>query len=114
MDGHVTSDAEEIGISDGSEIPSIVVVGGPSTVAQGTGVPQTPTNQRQIPSKDIMPYTYPKYSNHPDATPHVKQFRSIWAVNHGTQGLSPMECEQSMNVEFQLSFEGQAAQWYAH
>jgi hypothetical protein len=45
-----------------------------------------------------MPYAYPKYSNHPDAAAHVKQFRSIWAVNH----------EQSMIVEFQLSLEGQA------
>jgi hypothetical protein len=44
---------------------------------------------------------------------HVKQFRSIWAVNHGTQGLSPAEQEQSMIVEFQLSLEGQAARWYA-
>jgi hypothetical protein len=29
------------------------------------------------------------------------------------QGLSPMEREQSMIVEFQLSLEGQAALWYA-
>jgi hypothetical protein len=56
-----------------------------------------------------MPYAYPKYSNHPDAKAHIKQFRSIWAVNHGTQGLSPTEREQSMIVEFQLSLEGQAA-----
>jgi hypothetical protein len=60
-----------------------------------------------------MPYAYPKYSNHPDAVAHVKQFRSIWAMNHGTQGLSPTEREQSMIVEFQLSLEGQAARWYA-
>jgi hypothetical protein len=44
---------------------------------------------------------------------NVKQFRSIWAVNHGTQGLTPTEREQSMIVEFQLSLEGQAARWYA-
>jgi hypothetical protein len=60
-----------------------------------------------------MPYAYPKYSNHPDAAVHVKQFRSIWAVNHGTQGLSPAEREQSMIVEFQLSLDGQVARWYA-
>jgi hypothetical protein len=53
-----------------------------------------------------MSYAYPKYSNHPDAAAHVKQFRSIWAVNHGTQGLSRTEREQSMIVEFQLSLEG--------
>jgi hypothetical protein len=58
---------------------------------------------------DTMLYAYPKYSNHPDAAAHVKQFRSIWAVNHGTQGLSPSQREQSMIVEFQLSLEGQAA-----
>jgi hypothetical protein len=62
---------------------------------------------------DIMPYAYPKNCNHPDATAHVKQFRSIWAMNHGMQGLTPTEREQSMVVEFQLSLEGQAARWYA-
>jgi hypothetical protein len=60
-----------------------------------------------------MSYAYPKYSNHPDAAAHVKQFWSIWAVNHGTQGLSPTKWEQSMIVEFQLSLEGQVARWYA-
>jgi hypothetical protein len=60
-----------------------------------------------------MLYAYPKYSNHPDAAAHVKQFRSIWAVNHGTQGLSLAEKEQSMITEFQLSVEGHAARWYA-
>jgi hypothetical protein len=54
-----------------------------------------------------------KGDDHPDAAAHVKQFRSIWAVNDGTQGLSPTEQEQSMIVEFQLSLEGQAARWYA-
>jgi hypothetical protein len=62
---------------------------------------------------DTMLYAYPKYSNHPDAATHVKQFQSIWAMNHRTQGLSPSEREQSMIVEFQLSLEGQAARWYA-
>jgi hypothetical protein len=58
---------------------------------------------RQTLDDDTMPYT----------AAHVKEFRSIWAVNHGTQGLSPLEREQSMIVEFQLSLEGQAARWYA-
>jgi hypothetical protein len=62
---------------------------------------------------DIMPYAYPKYSKHPDAAAHVKQFWSIWAVNHGTQGLTPTEPEQSMIVEFKLSLEGKVARWYA-
>jgi hypothetical protein len=60
--------------------------------------------------KDL--YAYPKYSNHLDAAAHVKQFRSIWAVNHGTQGLSLAEKEQSMIAEFQLSLEGHATRWY--
>jgi hypothetical protein len=60
-----------------------------------------------------MWYAYPKYSNHPDAAAHAKQFQSIWAANHGKEGLSPTEQEQSMIVEFQLSLEGQAARWYA-
>ena len=60
-----------------------------------------------------MPYPYPKYTNHPDARAHVKQFRSIWAVNHGIQGLSAANAEQSKIVEFQLSLEGQAARWYS-
>jgi hypothetical protein len=34
-------------------------------------------------------------------------------MNHGTQGLSLAEREQSMIVEFQLSLEGQATRWYA-
>jgi hypothetical protein len=112
MDKLVFSDVEEIGISDGSEISSAIVVGGPLSVAKGTGVPPNPTNPRRIIADDIMPYAYPKYSNHSDAAAHVKQLRSIWAVNHGTQGLSPTEREQSMIVEFQLSLEGQAARWY--
>jgi hypothetical protein len=61
--------------------------GGPLAAATGTSVPL---------ADSIMPYAYPKYSNHPDAAAHVKQFRSIWAVNHGTQGLTPTEQEQSM------------------
>jgi hypothetical protein len=89
--GFVTSDVEEIGVSEGSEISSAVVVGGPPTVTKGTGVPQKLTNPHRIIADDNMPYAYPKYSNHPDAAAHVKQFRSIWAVNHGTQGLSPTE-----------------------
>jgi hypothetical protein len=60
-----------------------------------------------------MSYAYPKYSNHPDVAAHVKQFPSIWAVNHWTQGLSPSKREQSMIAEFQLSLEGEAARWYA-
>jgi hypothetical protein len=38
-DRDVPSDIDEIGISDGSGIPSTVVVGGPPTVVQGMGVP---------------------------------------------------------------------------
>jgi hypothetical protein len=110
--GHVPSDTDEIGILDTSGISSTVIVGGPLTIAQGTGVPQTPRNQRQILSEDIMPCAYQKYSNHPEAAAHLKKFRSIRAVNHGTQGLSLMEQEQSMIVEFQISLEGQAARWY--
>jgi hypothetical protein len=115
-DGHVLSvvpEAQEIEISEGLEISATVVVGGSLTVAKGTGVPNKTTNQRRTIADDIMSYAYPKYSNHPDAAAHVKQFRSICAVNHGTQGLSSTEREQSMIVEFQLSLEGQAARWYA-
>jgi hypothetical protein len=92
-DRTVSSDAEEIGVSDGYETSSAVVVVGSPTVVTGTGVPQTTTNQRWIIEDDTMPYAYPKYSNHLDAAAHVKQFRSIWAANHGTQGLSPTERE---------------------
>jgi hypothetical protein len=116
MDGLVPSvvpNAQEIKISVGLEISVEVVVGGSPTVAKGTGVPNKPTNQRQTIADDIMLYAYPKYSNHPDAAAHIKQFRSIWAVNHGTQGLFAMEREHSMIMEFQLSMEGQAARWYA-
>jgi hypothetical protein len=34
-------------------------------------------------------------------------------VNHGTQGQSLAEKEQSMIIEVQLSFEGHATRWYA-
>jgi hypothetical protein len=77
------------------------------------GVPMNPMTRHPKFADDIMPNAYPKYSHHPDAAAHVKQFWSIWAVNHGTQGLTPMEREQSMIVEFQLSLEGQTARWYA-
>jgi hypothetical protein len=56
--------------------------------------------------------TYLKYANHLNVVTHVKQFRFISAVNHGTQGLSPPEREQSMIVEFSF-LERQAARWYA-
>jgi hypothetical protein len=92
-EGDVPLDAEEIGNRISSGIPSPVVHGGPPTVVQGTSVPPIPTTQRRILVEDIMTYTYPKYSNHPDAAAHVKQFQCIWAVNHGTQGLSLMERE---------------------
>ena len=56
--------------------------------------------------KDDMSYPYPKYSNHPNARSHVKQFQSIWTVNHEIQGLSAANAEQSKIVEVQLSLEG--------
>jgi hypothetical protein len=95
-------------IPDGLEIS----VASPVTVT-GTGIRVITTNLRQNFSDDIMSYVYPKYSNHPDVAAHVKQFRSIWAVNHGMHELTPTEREQSMIVEFQLYLEGQAARWYA-
>jgi hypothetical protein len=73
---------------------------GLSTAGTGVGASLTPTRLQRGLDEDTMPYDYPKYSNHPDAVVHVKQFRSIGAVNHGTQGLSPTEREQSMIVEF--------------
>jgi hypothetical protein len=107
----VFSEIEDSGVSDGSGTSSAVV--GLLTVGTGAGGSQITTRLcRQI-DEDTMPYAYPKYSNHPDSVAHVKQFRSIWAVNHGTQGLSPPQREQSMIVEFQLSLEGQAERWYA-
>ena len=51
-------------------------VGGQGYVAANLGV--------QF-EEEIMSYPYPKYSNHPDARSHVKQFRFIWAVNHNIQ-----------------------------
>jgi hypothetical protein len=84
MQGDVPAEADEIRSEIGSKILPPVVVSGPRTVVQGTCVPLIPTNQRRILAEDIMPYPYPKYSNHLDAAAHVKQFRSIWAVNDGT------------------------------
>jgi hypothetical protein len=110
-DGTVLFDTEDNGVLDGYETSSAVV--GSPIVRTGTGGSQTTTNLRRKIEDDTMPYAYSKYSNHPDAVAHVKKFWSSWVVNHGTQGLSPMEREQSMIVEFQLSLEGQAARWYA-
>jgi hypothetical protein len=109
-DGTIFSDTKDSGVSDGYETSSAAVAS--PAVGTGRGVSQLPTHQHRTIEEDTMPYAYPKYSNHPDAAAHVKQFQSIWAVNHGTQGLSRTECEQSMIVEFQLSFEGQATRWY--
>jgi hypothetical protein len=105
--GTVFSDLEDSGVSDGYETSSAVV--GSPAVGMGIGVSQLTTHQRPKIEDDTMPYAYPKYYNHPDSAVHVKKFRSIWAVNHGTQGLSLTKCEQSMIVDFQLSLEGQAA-----
>jgi hypothetical protein len=93
--GAVTSadpDPQSPEISDrlGTLVASPVArLGGPLAAAIGTGVPVPTMNRRQNFSDDIMPYAYPKYSNHPDVAAHVKQFQSIWAVNHGMQGLNP-------------------------
>jgi hypothetical protein len=74
--------------------------GGSPVPATGTGVPIIPITRRQHLTDDIVPHVYPKYFNHSDAAAHVKQFRSIWAVTHGMQGLTPMEREQFMIVQF--------------
>jgi hypothetical protein len=74
------SDIEDSGVSDGSGTLSAVL--GLPTVGTGAGASQTTTRLRRTLDDDTMPYAYPKYSNHPDAAAHVKQFRSIWAVNH--------------------------------
>jgi hypothetical protein len=103
-------------LSDGLDSQGGVSLVVPATPQNGPGAStpvQTPIKRRIIMKNDTMPYAYPKYSNHPDAAIHVKQFQSIWAVNHGTQGLSLADKEQSMIVEFQLSLEGHAARWYA-
>jgi hypothetical protein len=92
------SDTEDSGVSDGSGTSSAVV--GASTASTGAGASLPTTHLRRNLDEDTMSYAYPKYANHPDAAAHVKQFRSIWAVNHGTQGLTPTEREQSMIVEF--------------
>jgi hypothetical protein len=92
------SDTEDSGVSDGSETSSAVV--GASTAGTGAGASLATTHLRRNLDKDTMPYAYPKYANHPNAAAHVKQFQSIWAVNHGTQGLTPTKREQSMIVEF--------------
>jgi hypothetical protein len=107
----VFSDTEDSCVLDESGTSSAVV--GLPTVGMGAGGSPITTRLRRMIDEDTMPYAYLKCSNHPYAAAHVKQFRSIWAVNHGTQGLSPAEREQSMIVEFQLFLEGQAVQWYA-
>jgi hypothetical protein len=89
MEDTACSDTEDSGVSDGSGTSSVVVA--LATASTGAGASLTPTRLRKGLDDDTMPYAYPKYSNHPDAAAHVKQFRSIWAVNHGTQGLTPME-----------------------
>jgi hypothetical protein len=45
---------------------------------------QTPIQRRIIIEDDTMLYAYPKYSKPLDTAAHIKQFKSIWAVNHGT------------------------------
>jgi hypothetical protein len=72
-----------------------VSLGGPPVAATGMGVPSNPKF-----ADDIMSYAYPKYSNHPDAAAHVKQFRSIWPINHEMQGLTSTERDQSIIIEF--------------
>ena len=64
--------------------PVLQVVGGQAHVASNSGV--------QF-AMDEISYPYSKYSNHPDARSHVKKFQSIWAVNHGIQGLSATNAE---------------------
>jgi hypothetical protein len=78
-------------VSNGLDSQGSVSLVVPATPRNGPGAStpvQTPIKRRTITEDDTMPYAYPKYSNHPDVAAHVKQFRSIWAVNHGMQGLS--------------------------
>jgi hypothetical protein len=88
-EGTIFSDTKDSGVSDGSGTSSAVV--GLPTVGTGAGGSHITTSLRRKSDDDTMSYAYPKYSNHPDAAAHVKQFRSIWAVNYGTQGLSLLE-----------------------
>jgi hypothetical protein len=69
------SDIEDSRVSDGSGTLSAIL--GLPTVDTGAGASQTTTRLRRTLDDDTMPYAYPKYSNHPDAAAHVKQFRSI-------------------------------------
>jgi hypothetical protein len=101
-------------LSDGLDNQGGVSPGVSATPRNGPGAStQNPIKWRIITEDATMPYAYPKYSNHLDAAAHVKQFQSIWAVNHGTQGLSLAEKEQSMIVDIQLCLEGHVARWYA-
>ncbi len=84
--------------------PGLQDVGGPGYVGG---------NLRVQTGEEDMPYPYPKYSNHPDTRSHMKQFRSIWAMNHGIQGLSAASVEKSKIVEFEMSLEGHASRSYA-
>ena len=59
--------------------PTLQAVGGLGNVVGNLG--------GQTEEEDML-YPYLKYSNHPDVRSHVKQFWSIWAVNHEIQGLN--------------------------
>jgi hypothetical protein len=107
---------QKLEIPDGLEtsVASLAtILGGPPAAMTGMGflVPSMTWHQSFL--DDIMSYAYLKYSNHLDVAAHVKQFRSIWAVNHATLGLSLTEREQSMIFEFQLFLEGQDVRQYA-
>ena len=61
-----------------------------------------------------MPYhPYVRYTDGPDAEPHIRSFLNTWQANHSTQRLTAMEIHASKIIEFTLSLDVLVARWYS-
>ena len=60
-----------------------------------------------------MSYPYSKYRDGVDAEAHIRDFLTIWEINHAAQRLSATAEEKSKIVEFVLSLDGLSANWFA-
>ena len=64
-------------------------------------------------AEEKISYPYSKYRDDADAEAHIRDFLTIWEINHAAQRLSATAEEKSKIVEFVLSLDGLSANWFA-
>ena len=61
---------------------------------------------------DTMMFSYLLYNGEADAEAHVRAFLTTWQTNHVSQRLTEANAKASEIIEFGLSLDDQAVNWY--